>query len=215
MSGNPPELDVLLDRCLQWDEDSWATLFRNFDERVLRWLAKRLYRATEAELDELRQKVFAKLARSLTKYQRSTPFTSWLYQMTDRIAIDHLRTTTNPSNCPPGGIQSLAQPDEEGAQLDISDAQQSPAESTVQAEEHQLLHRAIEELEQEDPRAAKLIRAHYFGGLTYAEIGSLLEMQAMTVGTALNRARPRLKTIYDSIAAGNRTSPPANSLKMN
>jgi RNA polymerase sigma-70 factor, ECF subfamily len=47
----------------------------------------------------------------------------------------------------------------------------------------------LKKLEKEKPRQAKVVELRYFGGLTFEEIGSLLELTSRTVKTDWALAR--------------------------
>lgn len=55
------------------------------------------------------------------------------------------------------------------------------------------LDRALERLHAIDPRQARVVELCYFGGLTYPEIGALLDISAATVDRDLRHARAWLK----------------------
>ncbi len=51
------------------------------------------------------------------------------------------------------------------------------------------VHEALETLAQQDARTAQVVEMHYFGGLTYAEIGELMTFSEATVKRQLRSAR--------------------------
>jgi len=51
------------------------------------------------------------------------------------------------------------------------------------------LHAALEKLEVQDPRKARVIEAHIFGGLTYDETAEVLEISTATVARDLRMAK--------------------------
>jgi RNA polymerase sigma factor (TIGR02999 family) len=51
------------------------------------------------------------------------------------------------------------------------------------------LHEALEALERQDERKAKVVEAHIFGGLTYKETAQALGMSAATVDRELRLAK--------------------------
>lgn len=57
-----------------------------------------------------------------------------------------------------------------------------------------ILHEAMERLEALDAREAQIVELCYFGGLTYPEIGDVLDISEATVHRALRHARAWLRS---------------------
>lgn len=68
---------------------AFETLFERHSRKVLGYLSKRLHAPKEAQ--ELLQEVFFKLHRSRHQYNRSLPFSPWLFSITRSMWIDYLK----------------------------------------------------------------------------------------------------------------------------
>ena len=67
--------------------------------------------------------------------------------------------------------------------------QEELAISPEKLDQVQQIDDLLKKLEKEKPRQAKVVELRYFGGLTFEEIGSLLELTSRTVKTDWALAR--------------------------
>jgi RNA polymerase sigma factor (sigma-70 family) len=65
----------------------------------------------------------------------------------------------------------------------------SPSEATAESDRAAILHRALEQLPEED---RDLIHLHFFGELTFKEIGEVRKMNPKTVYTRVSRGKAKL-----------------------
>ena len=56
------------------------------------------------------------------------------------------------------------------------------------------LHEALNQLAEQDSRKAEILELHYFGGLTYAEMGEVLGLSSSTLDRDMRFARAWLRT---------------------
>jgi RNA polymerase sigma-70 factor (ECF subfamily) len=71
------------------------------------------------------------------------------------------------------------------------------SEAILQAQDHTIdvlvLHEALEHLTRFDPRQARIVELHFFGGLNFEEIAAVLEISERTVKRDWSMARAWLK----------------------
>ena len=56
------------------------------------------------------------------------------------------------------------------------------------------LHEALNQLAEQDSRKAEILELHYFGGLTYEEMGEVLGLSSSTLDRDMRFARAWLRT---------------------
>jgi RNA polymerase sigma-70 factor, ECF subfamily len=76
-----------------------------------------------------------------------------------------------------------------GGGLQRVEMQEELAVSPERLDEVQQIDHLLEKLEKENPRQARVVELRYFGGLTFEEIGSLLELTSRTAKTDWSLAR--------------------------
>lgn len=87
MTGGEDEKLMLAYRA--GDEAAFRELYRRHGGRVHAFLRRRL--AGAEEVDEVFQKVFARLHEARGRYEPKFPFAQWLFVLTRNVLLDHLR----------------------------------------------------------------------------------------------------------------------------
>ena len=90
-SAQPPtEVDVLIERCLQGDQQAWEAIVRQYWRKVFNVAYKFVGRHDEAE--DLTQDIFLKVFKSLATFDRRANFQTWLISVSRNLCIDHYRS---------------------------------------------------------------------------------------------------------------------------
>lgn len=128
-------------------------------------------------LDDLAQDVFVKAWRGLDGFEgRSAPRT-WLYRITVRTVIDHLRSR---------GAKAFES-------TDMDTLASAPAEANSETEERKLVREAVAQLD-EAHRAVVVL--HYFEDQALGEIAAILEIPLGTVKSRLHFAKEKLRALF-------------------
>ncbi len=83
------EEQALIAGCQRGDPTCWQQLYEQYRQDAWRILARTL--GPSDELEDLVQKVFIKVHRSLGRFEGRSRFTTWLYRICVHVAMDHLR----------------------------------------------------------------------------------------------------------------------------
>src|SRR5512135_3928805 len=87
---SPLTPDVLIERCLDGDQDAWAEIVRQNWRKVFNVAYKFVGRHEEAE--DLTQDIFLKIFRSLATFDRRANFQTWLVSVSRNLCIDYYRS---------------------------------------------------------------------------------------------------------------------------
>lgn len=138
----------------------------------------------EQDAQDAAQEVFIKVWTSLSSFRGESKLSVWLYRVTSNVCTDILRRRRNDT-------LSLIIENDDGDenQFDIPDTAPSPQEALEKKERQSALAAALETLP-EDYRRALLLRES--GGMSYAEIASMLHTDLGTVKSRIFRARKKL-----------------------
>ena len=162
------------------DESAFDALFGRWSGRLLRYLERMVREPAVAE--ELMQESFLRVHRAREKWEPSARFSTWLYTIATRVALNELRR--------PARRSAHASVDEAGGpSLALASSGTPPDElahahrvgSAVEAELRQLPERQ---------RAALWLTA--VEGLSYAEVAEGLETTPQSVKALVHRARTAL-----------------------
>lgn len=183
---------------MQTDEHELVKKFKSGDQHAFdllvsqnkRKLYSAIYRMTRNHqvTDELLQETFLKLWTSIDKYDEAYPFYPWLYRIAVNNTINHLRKEKKRSR------DSSLEEEMEDRFMQPADGKNphEPEVAFVRKERDTII---LEALQQVSPtyRAALVLRV--FQGLSYKEIGDVLECTVGTVMSRLNRARSQMKDL--------------------
>jgi RNA polymerase sigma-70 factor (ECF subfamily) len=129
--------------------------------------------------EDAAQEAFIRAWVNLPSYQPKAPLRNWLYRIAVNAALDVLRHKPE---------ETLE--DEEA--LMVTDQAAGPETALIEKERVALLQQAMKSL----PEAARSVLVlREYGGLSYQEIASVLEVPVGTVMSRLNYARNRLREI--------------------
>lgn len=144
------------------------------------WRNLRRLGVPDAHLDDAAQEVFLVVYRRLPELQKQGAARQWLFAILLRVASDHRRSIRrkSPHNLAAGApIEADSIPDERS---------QSPDDRTAQAEGMRLLHKLLEELD--DEKRAVFVLAE-LEQMSAPEIAAALSVNLNTVYARLRAAR--------------------------
>lgn len=128
---------------------------------------------------DVTQEVFIKVWKHLPSFRGESSFSTWLYRLTDNAALDLIRREKKRR-----GDSSLD--DEEGALTLPADPAPTPHQAIEQKELHQAVAEGLAQLSEEH-RQVLVMRE--INGLSYEQIGSILDLSPGTVKSRIARAR--------------------------
>lgn len=177
-----PEEDVRLMLALrEGDIHAFEALFQRWAGPLLRYLGRMLRDQGSAE--DLVQEAFLRVYRARERYEPGARFSTWLYTIATRLALNELRRPSRQarhSDVEPGyGEGSAALAADEPAVDDVVHARRLGAS----------VEEALGELPERQRVALWLAAVE---GLSYAEVASALETTEKSVKALVHRARSAL-----------------------
>lgn len=187
-------LVALMKRAAAGSEAAFSDIVRYFEKTVYN-LSMQAVRNREDALD-VSQEVFLKLWRTAGSYRGECSVNSWIIRITRNTSLDLLRRRS----ARPTESLTLRADDgcgergEEGAEREIPSGgvEEDPVASYERRERIEAVRCAISELGEEH---REIIVLRDIEGMSYAEIGEALGLEAGTVKSRLYRARNTLKEI--------------------
>ena len=177
-----PDITSLLHDWVEGDAQSLNTLTPLVYEQLHR-IAKNAFRGEQAghtlQATALVHEAFAKLVDVDVDWRDRTHFYALSARLMRRILVDHAKARNAEKRG--GGVRKLS----------LDEALVVSPES----DEHVIeLHEALNELGKRDPRKAEILELHYFGGLTYEEMATVLDLSSSTLDRDMRFAKAWLKT---------------------
>ena len=170
-SPQPDSLESLAARAQAGDRRSFETLSKQVQGPLRAFLAGRI--AQDADADDLAQETLIRAFHNLEKYDPSRPFTTWLYTIGKRLAINHVHSEKRRES-----------------RVAASTAHALPVVTTTSHAEHEdIWHRAKRTLTDEAYRAIWL---KYARDSSIAEIAIELGRTKISTKVLLHRSRKKL-----------------------
>jgi RNA polymerase sigma-70 factor (ECF subfamily) len=168
--------ETLLIQARDGDRNAYGELVSRCYESVIR-VVYRLCGDSQIAQDAT-QEAFMRAWVRLPGFQSRAPFSHWVYRIAVNAALDTLREKPQESIEENVGISLMAE------------TSPGPETAYLEKEQADLVQGAVNAL----PEAARTVLVlREYGGLTYEEIASLIEIPVGTVMSRLNYARNRLR----------------------
>jgi RNA polymerase sigma-70 factor (ECF subfamily) len=182
--GSAPALDLdaqLMLRVKDGDEESFRILLEKYRNPVIHFV----YRMVQdrAVSEEISQEVFLRVYRSRANYEVTARFTTWLFRIATRLALNWLRDGRRER-----GQQRIDNDDETGHEI---------ADRHLSVEQFMLYETTLQEVRDAisllpaKQRAAVLM--HKYEEMEYSQIATMLECSESSVKSLLFRAYETLR----------------------
>jgi len=170
-----------------------------FEELVLRYQGRLLtvlehLVGDRDQADDLAQEVFLRVYRARKTYVPGAKFATWLFTIANHAASNALRNqsrrrevTLQPRDSGPMGARPL----DIMAQASSS---QMPARQLDKAEMREIVRLALDALNERQRMAVLLSK---FEGMSYADIGAVMELSPQAIKSLLSRARGNLREVLE------------------
>lgn len=182
-----------------------------FEELVLRYQARLIsvlehlvYSKDQAE--DLAQEVFLRVYRSRKRYEPGAKFSTWLFTIANNVASNARRSWSRRKEVNvdarasgPMGINPMEQMALEASGL-------MPARQIDKAEMAEIVDTAVQNLSERQRMAVLLSK---FEGMSYADIGAVMELSPQAIKSLLSRARQNLRIILEPYLSSGQRPPSA------
>jgi RNA polymerase sigma-70 factor, ECF subfamily len=188
---------LLLSRLRHRDTAAFETLVKTHQDRVYDFCVRMM--ADREEAFDLTQEIFVSVHQHISEFRQDARLSTWIFRIARNHCLNrlkYLRRRGRGRSDEYGEVQEQAINDAAGAPQKPDDALEA---SRLKA----LVHRAIEELD-EDQRVLVVLRD--IEGLSYEDIMEVTELAEGTVKSRLHRAREKLAGILErlEVEAGRR-----------
>jgi RNA polymerase sigma factor (sigma-70 family) len=166
----------LVARCRAGDQQAWADLVERFSRYVYA-ISVQAFRLPDADAEDVFQEVFARAYQHLDGLRDDSAVRPWLGQLTRRLCIDRLRTTSR--------------------ERPISDEELEPleAEDTLALLDDALM---VHEALAETPEHCREILDRFFArDESYKTIGEALDLPSGTIASRISRCLGRLRELLE------------------
>lgn len=172
MSSEDPA--VLISRIADGDDEAFATLYRDLEPRVYRFILSKLNDSFEAA--DILNEVFLEIWRSAGKFEGRSKPTTWIFGIAYNKVMDRFRKTRP---------EDLTDP----AMLEQTDESPDQAAVLSALEEGEHLRACLDKLK---PAQRSVMELAFFEDLPYREIAEIVDCPEGTVKTRIFHAKEAL-----------------------
>lgn len=173
-----------IERTLAGDADAYRLLVLRYQDRLFNSLFQASRSREDAE--EVTQEAFLQAYRRLGSFEARASFSTWLYRIAFNLLYSQRRRQRRVVS-----LDALPNPD-------VVDRREPPEAEMERQERVQLVHRALDQLPDEQ-RSILVLRE--LEGYDYRQIADALELPPGTVRSRLHRARLQLREHLDRLLA--------------
>lgn len=179
--GRDTAVEAIISRCLAGEEAAYVALYNMYAGTIYRLCYGLLQHREDAE--EVLQDSFEYAFRSIGNYDASkAAFKTWLYQ----IAVSRCRNKRRRKWLPTFSINQLE------SDIISDDEAQSPDEQLQLSAQQQKVWQALMQL---SPKLRETAVLRTYDGLTFQEIGNILNIPAKTAESRMRLAHKALKKL--------------------
>ena len=171
---------AVIERVRAGDTDAFEALVTAYQKQIYNLTLR--YVSSPEDAADLTQESFLRAFRSLESFRGDSRFSVWMYRLTTNVCIDFLRSRGR-------GTASSLTVENDDEELELPDQRFDPQKELERRELRRAVQAGLESLS-EDAREIVILRE--LEGLSYAEIGDRLGLEAGTVKSRLFRARKAL-----------------------
>jgi RNA polymerase sigma-70 factor (ECF subfamily) len=142
--------------------------------------------------EDLTQDVFLRVFRARKSYQPNAKFATWLFTIANNVALNQLRSRRRKPETQFGGESSGDESTLEPAESIAAGSEAMPARQLDKSELREMVHLAVEALNERQRMAVLLNR---FEGMSYAEIADVMQLSPPAVKSLLCRAHMQLRNL--------------------
>jgi len=185
VAGGSNDAEVML-RVRAGDEAAFAYLVQKYRRPMVSFMYRMAHNAAAAE--DLAQEVFLRVYRSRESYEASAKFTTWLYRIATKLAVNHARDTRHER---PENMVSLDEPDEDtGLTVDVPDGSATAEETIMKRERMAAIRQRVQALPE---RQRTAVIMHKYQQMDYRQIAEVLKLSESATKSLLFRAYETLR----------------------
>lgn len=170
------------------DHAAFESLVTRYQDRLIGFFYHLVRDRTMAE--DMAQEVFMRVFRSRERYTATARFSTWLFRIAHNLASNQRRGLARRREVP---LANSGSPNDDFRAEEQNLAEKSalmPTRMIDSKETRDVVREALESLNERQKTAVLL---HKFEGLSYQDIGDIMDLNVVAVKSLLSRARGKLK----------------------
>jgi len=176
-----------IDRTLDGDTNAFSVLVNRYQDFVFT-IAYRIMKS-RPDAEEVAQDAFIKSFQSLSSYRGESKFSSWLYQIVYRKALDRIR-----SNKKMRSVELIEEITADKNNNDWGLFEEDAMHYLEEKEKKKIIQDCLMKLKEQD---AAIITFYYFEELSVKEIAAITDLSPDNIKIRLHRSRKKLFSLLE------------------
>jgi RNA polymerase sigma-70 factor (ECF subfamily) len=186
-----PDVQLML-RVVADDHAAFEELMKRYQDRLIGFFFHLVRDRTMAE--DMAQEVFLRVFRSRYRYTATARFSTWLFRIAHNLASNQKRGLARRKEIPLAN--SSADGDTVRAEEEML-AEKSALMPTRLIDSREMQEVVREALESLNERQKMAVLLHKFEGMSYQDIGEIMDLNVVGVKSLLSRARGKLREVLE------------------
>ena len=186
-----PDVQLML-QVVRGENAAFETLMLKYQDRLIGFFFHLVRDRTLAE--DMAQEVFLRVYRSRARYTAKARFSTWLFRIAHNLASNQRRGLARRKEVPPSGSSASDSSIRSDDEILAEKSALMPTRLIDSRETRDIVRDAIESLSERQKTAVLL---HKFEGMSYQDIGEIMDLNVVAVKSLLSRARGRLKEVLE------------------
>ena len=186
-----PDVQLML-QVARGDTAAFEALMLKYQDRLIGFFYHLVRDRTMAE--DMAQDVFLRVYRSRERYSAKARFSTWLFRIAHNLASNQRRGLARRKEVPLGGNADVGNSNYSNDENLAEKSALMPTRMIDSRETRDIVREAIDSLSERQKTAVLL---HKFEGMSYQDIGDIMDLNIVAVKSLLSRARGRLKEVLE------------------
>lgn len=187
-----PDVQLML-RVVADDHEAFEELVKRYQDRLIGFFYHLLGDRTVSE--DLTQDAFLRIYRARERYKASARFSTWLFRIAHNLASNQMRGMVKRKREVSLAVRSSGLQDVRMQERVL--AEKSALMPTRQIVSREVQSQVREALDCLGERQKMAVLLHKFEGMSYEDIGNVMDLNAIAVKSLLARARGKLKNALE------------------
>ena len=186
-----PDVQLML-QVAAGNNESFETLVERYQDRLIGFFFHLVRDRTAAE--DMAQEVFLRVFRARERYVATARFSTWLFRIAHNLGSNQRRGLARRKEV---SLTTSARAEDENRNEEQNLAEKSALMPTRQIDSRETQSVVRDALESLNERQKTAVLLHKFQGMSYDEIGEIMDLKEVAVKSLLARARGKLREVLE------------------
>ena len=186
-----PDVQLMM-QVVSGDDSAFENLVTRYQDRLIGFFYHLIRDRTAAE--DMAQEVFMRVYKARERYTARARFSTWLFRIAHNLASNQKRGLARRREIPLSGSAASDDSVRREEEFLAEKSALMPTRLIDSKETQDIVRNALDSLNERQKTAVLL---HKFEGMSYQDIGEIMDLNVVAVKSLLSRARGNLKEVLE------------------